>query len=562
MTLSCSVMFDHSTLVLAAEPSPEWTSLLPAIVAITLAILIRSVLPALFLAICCGVMLLQPDDDSWIERAGESVLITITETLPQEISPLDGGQSHVQILLFTLCLGSLIGVMSASGGTAAIVDVLTPLTGSRRGGMIATWLLGLVIFFDDYANSLLVGSTMRPITDRLRISREKLAFLVDATAAPVSGLAIVSTWVGFEVGLIDDAFARLATAHADMGISVDGYGTFLATLPYRFYPLLILVFVALIAWSGRDFGAMVGAERRALRTEEPPSTSADIPSPQGNARGTVWNAVLPLAVLFAALLLGLYWTGTQAVGPDERSLRAIISNAESNVVLLASSFLASVAGVLLAVANRSLSFIAAVEAWVAGAKGMFLGCCVLVLAWAIATVCDGDHLNTAGYLVESTRGWLQPTWLPAMTFVLSGAIAFATGSSWATMGLVIPLVIEVTFSVLTGAESGVSAAAVHRDPLMLASIGGVLAGAIFGDHCSPISDTTVLSSIAADCDHIAHVTTQFPYALTVGMISLVCCCLPSGFGVPWWLTLPLGLIACGIAVRAFGRPLEGDDSAG
>ena len=492
---------------------------------------------------------------------------TVTETLPQQIVPADGDTGHVEIILFTLFLGCTIGVMQASGGTRALVDSLTPLTRSRRGGQLTTWLLGLIIFFDDYANSLLVGSTMRPVTDRLRISREKLAFLVDATAAPIAGVAVISTWVGFEVGLIGDSLERLKKSSGELQMGTDGYTTLLSTLPYRFYPLLMIVFVAMLAWTGRDFASMRRAERRALDGDRESENAAnpqamDVSSAEqsDDRPGSIWNAIVPLIVLFGCLIVGFLWTGSRGVDDPDASLWQVVSNAESNKVMLASSFVASAGAVVLAVATRSLSFLDAVDAWIDGAKSMLLGCSVLVLAWAIASVCDADHLNTAGYLVDVTRGWLQPMWLPTVTFLLSGVIAFATGSSWATMGLVIPLVIEVTFSILTvgDATSASLGMSIDRNPLMLASIGDVLAGAIFGDHCSPISDTTVLSSIAADCDHIAHVTTQMPYAITVAVIAVVTGTLPAGLGAPWWLTLPLGLIACWMIVRHVGRTVEDD----
>lgn len=555
--------FTSSTWVLAATP-PDWTALLPALVAIGLSIVLRSVLPALFLAVWCGAALLQPAGTGLLSRLGNSFLETVTQILPRQIVPADGDPGHVEILLFTLFLGSTIGVMQTSGGTAALVGRLTPLTRSRRGAQMTTWLLGLVVFFDDYANSLLVGTTMRPVTDRLRISREKLSFIVDATAAPVSGLAVVSTWVGFEVAQIADAFGRLAVEHPEVLMETDGYSTLLATLPYRFYPILILLFVGFMAWTGRDFGSMWTAEQRAVSGGPLSGGTAssqvfvDEQTDHSATRsGSLWTAVLPLFVLIAALVAGLWWTGTQAVDIDDPSIWQIVSNAESNKVMLASSFLASVTAVLSAVVTGRLSFLRAVDAWLDGAKHMLIGCAILVLAWAISVVCDPDHLDTAGFLVDVTRHWLQPMWLPTVTFLLSCAISFATGSSWATMGLVIPIVIEVTFGLIVG-DPAVTASGLplDRHPLMLASISGVLAGSIFGDHCSPISDTTILSSIASSCDHIAHVVTQTPYAAVVAVVALVFGSVPSGFGVPWQVSLPLGTLACWLVVRYGGREMK------
>ncbi|MCA9076254.1 MAG: hypothetical protein KDA93_14590 [Planctomycetaceae bacterium] len=541
----------------------NWTSLLPPVVAVVLAVVLRETLVALFAAVWTGVLVLSTSSDGTAWRVGESLIASI-DVLIEQLVPADGDTAHVQIILFTMFLGSVISLMSASGGTQALVDRLTPVTRSRRGGQMTVCLGGLVVFFDDYANSLLLGSTMRPVTDRLRISREKLAFLVDTTAAPVAGLALVSTWVGFEVGLIGDSFSRLAESHPDVvTFSGDAYGTFMATLPYRFYPWFALAFVMVIAWTGRDFGPMWAAERRALHDDRNGKGAAH---PQAmdaveratdrdevESNGTMWNAIVPLVVLLAGIVIGFWVTGRGAIEAASPSVWQVVSNADTNRVLVVTSFLASVIAVGLAVGTLSLSLKQAAHAWVDGAKSMLLAAMILVLAWAVAMVCDEDHLNTAGYLVNLTTGQLDVRWMSSVAFLLSAAVAFATGTSWATMGLLIPLITNVTFALMQDEPSLLAGIAIERHPLMLASIGSVLAGSILGDHCSPISDTTVLSSVAADCDHLAHVETQMPYAMTVGLITVVCGCVPIGFGLPWWLAMPMGLISTLIVVRFVGR---------
>lgn len=543
----------------------DWTSLLPPVVAVVLAVVLRETLVALFAAVWTGVLSLSTSSDGTGWRLGESLIVSI-DVLIEQLVPADGDTAHVQIILFTMFLGSVISLMSASGGTQALVDRLTPVTRSRRGGQMTVCLSGLVVFFDDYANSLLLGSTMRPVTDRLRISREKLAFLVDTTAAPVAGLALVSTWVGFEVGLIGDSFSRLAESHPDVvTYSGDAYGTFLATLPYRFYPWFALVFVMVIAWTGRDFGPMRAAEVRAMRDDrdrngaaKPQAMNARLKEADREERErsrTMWNAIVPLVVLLAGIVIGFWVTGRGAIDEASPSVWQVVSNADTNRVLVVSSFLASLVAVGLSVAARSLSLKQAAHAWVEGGRSMLFASMILVLAWAVAMVCDADHLNTAGYLVDLTTGQLDVRWMPSVAFLLSAAVAFATGTSWATMGLLIPLITNVTFALLQDNSSLFAGIAIERHPLMLASIGSVLAGSILGDHCSPISDTTVLSSVAADCDHQAHVETQMPYAMTVGLITTLCGCVTIGFGLPWWLAMPLGLVAVVLIVRLLGRPL-------
>lgn len=540
---------------------PWWIGLVPPVVAIVLAILVRNVLIALFIATWSGAALLLDSGANWYVR----VLEGFVDALESVVLPQLADPDHLAVVMFTLFLGCMVGVMSGSGGTSALVHRLAGVTGSRRRTQMTTSALGLLIFFDDYANSLLIGSTMRPVTDRVRISREKLAFLVDATAAPVAGLAIVSTWIGIEVGLIDQTFHQLSQAYGELNWQWDAYAIFLETLPYRFYPILLLAFVVMIAWSGRDFGPMRAAEQRAFQHTphaETPAAESSRPTEQDAAAGSMWNAIIPLIVLFGLLIGGFWFTGrasiieenlARAAGGEDPlpvSLREIISHADSYRVLLISAFVASLSGVFSAVATRALSLQQGMDAWLEGARSMLLGVTVLVLAWSVSAVCDASALNTAGALVEMTENLLAVHWMPAIAFVLSALVAFATGTSWATMSLLIPIVMSITAGLLIQDGSFVTAGTVNPGhPLLLAAIGGVLAGSIWGDHCSPISDTTVLSSVACDCDHLAHVWTQLPYALTVGLISLAIGCIPAGFGWPAMLLLPVALIVMWVTLR-------------
>lgn len=533
---------------------PGWLSLLPPVVAIALAIWLRQVLVALFVGVLAGTLVLAAGHPL------EAVQLALSDFVLQAIVDPDGGAySHMHVILFTTFLGSMVAVMFASGGTGALVDSMRPLLKTRERTQLGTALLGLIVFFDDYANTLLVGTTMRPVTDHQRISRAKLAFLVDATAAPVAGLAIVSTWVGFEIGLI-------AEAYADLGLSSEVYGTFIATLPYRFYPILLLVFVFANASTGRDFGPMLRAERRARAGND--GTRAASAEAAGDAEESrprkIVNALLPLGVLLVAIIGGLTWTGLAALASSNAELVGrgeptepttignVLSNANSYVVLLYSSFVASLVAIGTAVVTGSATLNEATNAWVEGVKQMLPAVLVLVLAWALAAVCAPEHLNTASFLVESATGRVSTAWMPTLAFLLAAGVSFATGTSWATMGLLIPLFIPFTHDLLlSGAES-----VDPNDPLLLGTIGAVLAGAIFGDHCSPISDTTVLSSAAAGCDHLEHVGTQLPYAITVGGLSLLVGSVPLAFGVPPWLGLVVGAAAVVGLVRFAGSRID------
>lgn len=508
---------------------PGWTSLLPPLLAIGLAVLCRNVIVSLVLGIFSGVVLME-------SNPGLAFLRLIDTYLLGELTQLPGGGDHIKVILFTLFLGAMIGVMKSSGGTQAMVNRLTRYATNRQRGQVMTWLMGLLVFFDDYANSLLVGGTMQSLTDRLRISREKLAFLVDATAAPVAGLVIASTWVAFEVQLIGDSLESVGIA------DVSSIEVLMRTIPYRFYPLLTLLFVFCIASTGRDYGPMLSAERAVSGLGEPPlpgaamegesaGVGASAGASAGARGGSLVDAVLPLGTLLGGIAAGLW-----------------LYLDESVWVLLVSSFAASIVGVLSALATRSLTLDQAVEGWLSGARSMFIGVTILVLAWTISSICDAEHLNTAAYIIDRVGDQLSLAWMPTVAFLVSAAIAFATGSSFTSMGLLIPLFVSMVSLMLPGEPADLVAS--HA---FLGTLGSVLAGAILGDHCSPISDTTVLSSMATGCDHLRHVATQMPYAMTVGLVSIVGGTIPVGFGYsPWW-GLAISSLVIALLVRLGGR---------
>lgn len=548
----------------------RWFAILPPLLAIVLAIWLKDVIMALILAVFSGVLIIFRGD---ILQAFTSTLIDFVVAVIAEADPDSGEHTHLLIILFTMFLGAMIGVMAKSRGTEAIVRSMARFTTTRERGQLVTWLMGFVVFFDDYANTFLVGGTMRPVTDRLKISREKLAFLVDSTAAPVAGLALISTWVGFEVGVIDGAYQSI---FGPTGTEYSAYNTFLMTIPYRFYPLLLLGFVGLIAYSGHDFGPMLKAEIRAIAEGHVIRPDATVSVPEETVQDEesdtivprMRNAIVPLAVLLISIIVGLYFSGSQSIDRKnfenaakikagtakliEKDLAGILGQNTSSGVLLYSSFLASITAIFIATISRALSLKKSLEAWANGCRGMFIALMVLVLAWSIAKVCDPDHLNTAGFLVETTAGKLDTVWMPALAFVLSAVVSFATGSSWATMGLLIPLFSSMTYYMLLEQND----AANPNHSILVSTIGAILAGAIFGDHCSPISDTTVLSSAASGSDHLDHVATQLPYALTVGAVALIFGYIPAGFGYPFYVLLPLGMIVLYIIVMFLGRSAE------
>jgi len=523
----------------AAAPAPDfgWLSVVPPLVAIGLALIFKDVLVSLFFGVFCGALIVY----DW------NPVTAFARAIDRFVAGALADPDHAKIVVFTTLLGGMVGLIGRSGGTRGIVERIAPFATSSRRGQLVTWVMGLLVFFDDYANSLIVGSTMRPVTDRLRISREKLAYIVDSTAAPVASVVPISTWIGFEVGLIGAALAGL-------GLDINAYGVFVASIPYRFYPIFALVLGFTLAATGRDFGPMLRAERRAaadgtlIADGDVPLADFTSPAtepPPGIPHRAI-NAVAPLLTMVVVTIAGLYTSGVAALAGEGRGradfarlgtwLREVFSAADPYSTLLWGSLAAVVVAAALPLAQRLLTIRDATAAMAEGFRSMLLALVVLVLAWSIQSVCS--DLGTADYLVGLTAGVLSPHLLPALVFVISAAVAFATGSSWGSMGILVPLVIPIShgLSLAGGHPVGSESYMV----ILLGTVSSVLAGTVWGDHCSPISDTTILSSIASGSDHIAHTRTQLPYALGIGALGVVVGDIPTAFGLSPWISLAAG----------------------
>ncbi len=487
-----------------------WLRILPPVMAILLAVMIGDVNVSLLLAAFAGCLL-------YFNISGVAAATDmLCSTLQRQIADPD----RASVILFTMFLGAMIGLMNDSGGTQAVVIRMARFARTRERGQLLTWLMGLIVFFDDYANTMLIGGAMRPLSDRLRISRQKLAFLIDSTAAPVAGLAVVSTWVAFE---IDQIAAGLAAA----GIEGNPAGIFYQTIPYRIYPILTLVLVGVIAYTGKDFGAMLRAERKAL------SNPQTVSEQEGEiACGSIWYAILPVLCLTGLVVI------------------CYLNDVDSYRLLLIASLVSSVLAFVLPWVGRRMSLEECSKSWTNGVGSMVSAVVVLTLAWTVSDVCRPDQLDTAGFIISQVGNSLQAEFMPCIAFLVSGAIALSIGSSFTTMALLMPLFIPLCVSLLPAGETATDPA---QHALFLGTVGAILAGAIFGDHCSPISDTTVLSSAAAGCDHLEHVSTQLPYAMMTGAFSILAGYLPMGFGLPWWLALPMGLILTTGAIIVFGQ---------
>lgn len=529
-------------------------ALLPPVLAIAAALLWRRTILALFLGIWLGATLLSAASGAFLTAPllGLDFFardLLWTRALHDEFK--------VQIIGFVFAISAAIGVMTRSGGIRGMVDVLVRWAKTSRSCQAVTASLGLAIFFDDYSNTIVVGSTMRPLTDRMRISREKLAYLVDSTAAPVAGLAMLSTWVAYLV-------STYAPSLPQIGIPEErGFAMFIEAIPYRFYCIFTLIFIAWNVITGRDYGPMRLAQQRAHDTGNviaPGATpmvskSLTMLEPKDGQPCRWVNGLAPILSLIGVTLWQIVSTGDEegrgllaALGDLGYLRHTVLGSADSTWAILMGSVSAFVLALLLALSQRILSLAEALSAALSGMKSLMIANAILFCAWCIGYVCE--DLGTAAYLQQTIGRALSPELLPAVFFITAAFVAFATGSSWSTMAILLPNIVVLAWGL--GAQTEVGQMAI-----LLMTIGAVLEGSIFGDHCSPLSDTTILSSVASASDHVDHVRTQMPYALTTMAIAMACGYLPVSFlGWSPGLCLVLGAATCLGALLVFGRTVS------
>jgi Na+/H+ antiporter NhaC len=527
---------------------PGFLTILPPLIAIFLALIFRQVLPALCIGIWFGTSLL----------AGLNPWTGLVRLIDTYLVEAMTDKDHVRIIIFSMTLGGMVGLITRCGGAMGLVESLTRLAVSRRMSQVSTWLMGLLIFFDDYSNTLMVGNTMRPFTDKMRVSREKLSFIVDSTAAPVASVALISTWIGFELALLSSSISQL-------GLEENAYWLFLKALPYNFYSWACVIFVLMVVLSRRDFGPMYQAEMRAISTGEVLDSKAqpliDEEMTRLHASTDVparwYNAIIPIATMSVVLVYGLYKSGLAELQSSgkEITLYNIIGAADPFQVLLWAAFAGVLASLSLILIQKILTLRQSVDAFLAGFKSLILAMIILTLARVIQLVCT--ELQTATYLLTVTRGLLTPGLLPTITFLIAAFTSFSTGTSWGTMAILMPLIIPLSYHLPM--DAGLSAGSVELT--MIGTVGAILSGAVFGDHCSPISDTTIMSSMSSGADHVDHVRTQLPYASVVALVSILLGYLPAGMG---WIhpilanlitILFLGLILFAIGKKCEDEPL-------
>ncbi|UCD49596.1 MAG: hypothetical protein JSW27_18945 [Phycisphaerales bacterium] len=541
-----------------------WYSVVPPVLAIVLAFLTRRVLPSLGVAILTGGLLTHVprapvSSAAWLEGFKTSaghITATVTDS------------TYLQILAFIPPIFVMIEILVASGGFRGIILWLLRWIKGRRSAQVATALMGILCFIDDYTNAIVVGSMMQPITDRFRISREKLAFLVDATSAPIAGLAVISTWIAYEVGL-------LGQIGGSLGIGKSGYAMFFDALSFRFYCLLMIAFVFVHILMGRDFGPMKTAQEQA-HTNGPPGTDEEQETASStsvaNGSGRAINALVPLAGLVLFHFTGLWFDGTTklrddlhqwqtqsrttaaeemtAMPVDIEALspaswvywREVIGHAEHTPLVLAcaSSFGLTLA-LIFSQLFGSLSRSVIIQCFKRGVARAMIPSVILILAWSLKNCCD--TLKTGEFLATILAGRVPSHLFPPILFLVASLTSFATGTSYGTMAILMPTAIPIAFAI-DGNTYGLTT---------MISLGAVLDGAIFGDHCSPISDTTIMSSIATSCDLVQHVRTQLPYSLLVAAIALLAAYVPSSLGLPAIWGVGFGVLAIIGALLALAR---------
>lgn len=506
-----------STTVLAAEEEMEYVpglhatfwALVPPIVAIGLALITKEVYSSLFVGILMGGLL----------YSGFQFELTITHIFVDGIIGVLSDSYNVGILVFLVILGAMVSLMNKAGGSAAFGQFAASKIKNRVGAQLATILLGILIFIDDYFNCLTVGSVMRPVTDKFKVSRSKLSYLIDATAAPVCIIAPISSWAAAVTGFVEGE---------------DGFSIFIRAIPYNFYAILTIVMMVGMVLMRTEFGKMKEHEKNAALKGDlfttPGRPYENTKAEKISTKGGVIDLLIPIIALIICCVIGMIYTGGFFEG---ESFVTAFSNSDASLGLTLGSFFGLIITILLYQIRQVLSFKECMNCIPDGFRAMVPAILILTFAWTLKAMTDslGADLYVAG-LVESSAGALL-NFLPAIIFVVGCLLAFATGTSWGTFGILIPIVVAVFQN--------------SNPQLMIISISACMAGAVCGDHCSPISDTTIMASAGAQCEHVNHVSTQLPYAVVAAAVSFVTYIM-AGFVQTAWIALPLGIVLMVVAL--------------
>lgn len=543
-------------------------TLIPPLVAIILAFITKDVILALFSGVLSGTFLLSLSSNIFSAQhiAFNNIYNTAVDSFSKIISYMLNSASdpvNAGIILQILCIGGLVALTTKMGGAKAVALSFAKRAKSAASTQLNTWFLGLLIFFDDYANLLIVGPIMRPLADKFKISREKFAFIIDSTAAPVAGIAVISTWIGLEVSLIKTAYEHIGLNN------VSAFEIFVETMPYRFYNIFMLFFVATTAIMGREFGSMYKAEIRARTTGQvaPISKSGTLDTaeledqflaPKEEIKIRALDAIIPISTLIILAILGFYFNGLGALKGEElakananplsfETFRTAFGSADSSIVLFQAALFSAIVAIFIGVRRKIFKLKEAIETWIYGWKTMIFTIVLLLFAWSLSSIVK--ELGTSFFITSLLADKLPEFILPATIFAFASATSFAIGTSYGTMGILMPLAVPLAYKI---AElNGMDAATAHH--YMVINISCVLTGAIFGNHCSPIADNVILSSMSARCDHMEHVKTQIPYAFFICALALITGYIPVALGLSVWLVLPLNFLLIIFLLRLIGK---------
>ncbi len=516
-------------------------SLVPPFLTVVLAFITREVVVSLLAGLLSGALIL----------SHFNVVSAFTEAFGTYVTSAVADGSHAAILVFTLTIGGMVSLLTATGGLQAIAKKMSAKIKSPRGAQLITSVLGCLVFFDDYANILVVGPTTRPLSDELRVSREKQTYIVHTTAGVVAGIALMTTWVGFEIGLVTDSFSEL-------GYEVNGFAMIVKNLPYMLYNILAIVILFAVAIMVRDFGPMYKAEKRARTTGKVVADDANIAqeevtTAEGSEKGKIMYAVLPILTLVFTIFFGIWISGYQALEGSVKflsfeGLRSSFGEADPFPPIVWGSVLSTFVAAIIAKVGVKMKVSDIYKHWVAGFLSLCEAMIVLVLAWAIGDVIG--NLGTANYLIDIATGSLPAALLPAIVFIVSCLVSFSTGTSWGTMPIMFPLAIPVIVAFVDDPLNS---------PLVYATIAAVLSGSIFGDQTSPISDSSIISAASVGCDLLHHIKTEAPYEVVPALVAVVGYLLIGFAGLPILAVLVLGVIAILAVVRFAGKSTRPED---
>lgn len=525
--LSMVLVLMFATTVFGAEQTEEYVpavyatfwALVPPVVAIGLALITKEVYSSLFIGVLMGGIL----------YSGFSFEGTITHIFEDGMINVLSDSYNVGILIFLVILGAMVCLMNRAGGSAAFGQFAADYIKGRVGAELATILLGCLIFIDDYFNCLTVGSVMRPVTDKFKVSRAKLAYLIDATAAPICIIAPISSWAAAVTGFVEGE---------------DGFSIFVRAIPYNFYAILTIVMMIGMVLLRTEFGSMKFHEKNALKGDlyTTPGRPYDTEKqPEVSVRGTVLDLLIPIISLIICCMVGMLYTGGFFSGED---FVTAFSQSDASLGLTMGSFFGLLITIGLYQVRRVLKFSECMACIPEGFKSMVPAIMILSFAWTLKAMTDslGADVYVATVVASSARSLLN--FLPAIIFVVGCFLAFATGTSWGTFGILIPIVVAVFEN--------------SNPDLMIISISACMAGAVCGDHCSPISDTTIMASAGAQCEHVNHVTTQLPYAVTAAAVSFFSYII-AGFVQSAWIALPIAIalmVATMFVIRAVNGVLK------